>query len=412
MATRIGIHRALAQRLGRGKLSAITGTNSSNVNTTLIDATQLAYSSGDANAYDRVFVYTVQAADAGARGYSQVTEGGWDIANTTLTLSPAIASLTATDLYLLSLEHPDVLVNAINEVQRNDYEEFWFPLSVHIVKNDCNDMEASTLATDWDVTTGAAVATASTSIVYSGVQSLALACNATNEYAALETVLNVSEGQRFNAAIMCSVTQGDDAAFRIWNVTANTEIDSATSDEPAWMNLQPPAFTIPSGCEQIDVRLEGIASGDVTNWDQFQVWYDDAGVYPLPSYITSTAQLLDVVSVPQGDPGPGADEDWRTNEYGSRPLYWEWESKNPDSMRIKVRDSGEARPYLVTLRPRPELSSDTATTTMDKDSVVDLAADLILDPESGYKRLAAVREVALARTRPAPLIGRVGVRIG
>lgn len=411
MATMIEYYRALAERLGRGKLSVITGTNSSNTNTSLIDAARLAYSSGDASAYDRVFVYVMTASDAAYRGFSQVTEGGWDIANTTLTLSPAIASLAATDIYILTREHPDDLHDAINETQRNDYVESWFPLSIHIVQNDCNDMEASTLATDYKVSTGGAAAAISTTTFYSGAQSLTLTCNAVNEYAALNTVISVNEDMRLNAAAMCSVTQGDDAAFRIWNVTANTEIDSATSDEVAWMNMQPPVFTIPSGCEQIDLRLEGIASGDVTNWDMVQVWYDDMGVYPLPSYITSPSQLLDVVSVAQGTSGPGADEDWRTNEYGPRSLYWEWVSKNPGNMRIKVQGCGDARPYLVTLRPRNELT-DLLSSTADKDRVVDLAADLILDPEEGYKRLGAVRAAALARPRPAPPIGRVGVRIG
>lgn len=403
----IDLYRDLAKRLGRDKLSVITGTNTSSTNTSLTDATRLKYSSGDANAYDRVSVYVMTASDAALRGFSQITEAGYDFTNGTCTLSPAIASLANTDIYILTHEHPDDLHEAIDEVQRNDYYECLYPLSMHVVQNDCNDMEASTVATDWEVGTGAAAAAANTTIVYSGVQSLALTCNSANEYAALKSVVPVNEDMILHAAIMCSVTQGDDAAFRVWNAQS-AEIDSATSDEVAWMNLQPPPFTIPSGCEQIDFRLEGIGANDVTYWDDFQVWYDGAGIYPLPAYIQSPSQLLDVRAVPQGTPGPGADNDYRTNEYASYPLSWRWESKNPNSMRIKV-NCGEARPYLVTLRPRAELSSDLATTTANPDWVVAMAEKLIREPEEASLLLRS--HVAAQLVRPVTRVSRVGTRI-
>ena len=407
MTKGIDLYRGLAVALGRGKLEVVTGTNTSNTNTSLTDGTQLTYSSGDANAYDRIFVYTMTAADAALRGSSRVIETGYDFANGVCTMSPAITNHANTDLYIFTHDHPSVLYEAIDVVLRHDYVEAEFPLSMHIVQNDCNDMEASTVATDYKVSTGGAVAAASTTVFYSGVQSLALTCNSANEYAALNTVISVNEGRILHAAAMCSVTQGDDAAFRIWNVQS-AEIDSATSDEVAWMNLQPPPFTIPSGCEQIDLRLEGIGSDDVTYWDGVQVWYDGAGVYPLPSYIESPSQLLAVHAVPRGTPGPGADNDFRTNEYASRPLHWEWESKAPGSMRIKV-NCGDARPYLVTLRPRPEIASDpTATTHANVDWVVAMAEKVIREPEEASKMLRDHVAAQLARpdTHVSSRVGR------
>ena len=63
--TRINLYRALAERLGRGKLDVIIGTATTNTNTTtLIDTTRLKYTSADVNAYDRCWVYCMEAADA------------------------------------------------------------------------------------------------------------------------------------------------------------------------------------------------------------------------------------------------------------------------------------------------------------------------------------------------------------
>lgn len=318
-------------------------------------------------------------------------------------------AMTGVCPYIITSTSPSDQKKTINRVLRNDLVESWFPLSVRIVQNDANDMEASTVATDYELTTGAAAAAIETTNVYSGSQSLKLTCDNANEYAALKSVIPVNEDQRLHAAAMCSVTQGDDAAFRIWNVQS-VEIDSATSDEPAWMNLQPPAFTIPSGCEQIDLRLEGIGSDDVIFWDEVQVWYDGEGIYPLPSYITSTAQLLDVRAIPRGTAGPGSDEDYRTNEQASYSLNPEWESKNPNSMRIKV-SCGSARPYLVTLRPRPELSTDSATTTANENVVVSRAEKLIREPEKASEYLGIWRAAALMRPVTTPPIGSAGVRI-
>lgn len=474
MTTMLVLLRELAEALNDDLLT-VTGTATSGTSTTLVDTTEpgLYYSDGGANLFDRWFVYNelsgaIGRVDVGGLGGSTGTltltggefgdEGTATAAVSTTAGSPGtltdtrvswttnqwvgatvtcnsktlvVTSNTSTVLtggdwsadpgdaaswamtgvcpYILISSSPVALKKAINRVQQNDYVEAWFPLSIHIVQNDANDMEASTVATDYEIGTGAAALAIETTNVYSGTQSLKATCDNANEYAALKAKIPVNEDERFHAAAMCSVTQGDDAAFRIWNVQA-AEIDSATSDEVAWMNLQPPVFTIPSGCEQIDLRLEGIGSDDVTYWDEVQVWYDGGGVYPLPAYIQSPSQLLAVHAVPRGAAGPGADNDYRTNEYASRPLRWEWESKTPGSMRIKV-SCGDARPYLVTLRPRAELSSDTATTTANKDWVVAMAEMVIREPDEASKRLR--EHVAAILTAPdAHVQPKVGVSIG
>jgi hypothetical protein len=127
--TRINLYRDLARVLGRGKLDVITGSASTNTSTTsLVDPTRLTYSSGDPNAYDRVWVYAVTITDAVARGFSRVTEGGFTVATGALALSPALAGLVTTDKYVLTHEHPDDLHEAIDIVLRHDYMDTQFPL--------------------------------------------------------------------------------------------------------------------------------------------------------------------------------------------------------------------------------------------------------------------------------------------
>ena len=412
MTTRINTYRALAERLGHGKLDVIIGTATNTTNTAqFTDTSRLKYASADANAYDRCWVYAMEKADASTRGFARITDGGYTGSTGVVTYTGGTMSGFANeDLYVITQDPPDDLHDAINETLRNDYVESWFPLSMHVVQNDANDMEASTVATDYEIGTGAAALAIETAVVYSGSQSLEVTCDNANEYAALKSVIPVNEDMMLHAAAMCSVTQGDDAAFRVWDVTNNVEIDSATSDEPAWMNLQPPVLTIPSGCEQIDLRLEGIGSDDVVYWDEVQVWYDGLGVYPLPAYIQSPSQLLAVHAVPQGEVGPGDDNDYLTNEYSSRPLRWEWESKTPGSMRISV-GCGDARPYLVTLRPRAELSTDSATTTANKDWVVAMAEMVIREPEEA-SRVLGDHKAAILTAPNTHVQPRVGTRIG
>jgi hypothetical protein len=364
----------------------------------------LTYSSGDTNAYDRVWVYAVTITDAVARGFSRVTEGGYTVATGALGLSPALTGLVTTDKYVLTREHPDDLHEAIDIVLRHDYMDTQFPLSMHVVQNDANDMEASTVATDYELTTGNAAAALNTTTVHHGVQSMQLTANAANEYAALKAQIAVAENERLWAAVYCSVTQGDDAAFRIWNVQGAAEVDSATTDEPQWMNLQPPAFTVPASMEQLDLRLEQITSGDVAYWDDLQVWYDGGGIYPLPSFIEAPSQLLDVVAYPKGTQGPAGDNDFFPYEYAPHPIRWEWVSKDPGSMRIWA-SCGEARPYLQVLRARPELSAVTSTTTANSDWVVAMAEKVIREPEEAMMMLGAHKAAQLVRpeTRPLPI---------
>ena len=409
MATRIALQRELCRHLYADSHSPIDGTNTSSTGTTITDTTgHLNYSSGDVNAFDRKFVYVVQAADAGARGESRVTEGGWTVTGS-LTVDPSIGSLASGDLYIISDDPPAILQLNINRVLRNMYLPSFYPLSLHVMGNDANDMEPSTVATDYIAENSGTLATEST-IVFNGAQSLKATAGAANSGASTGNI-SVFESKPYYTAVMCSVKQGDDADFKVVNVQdSDAQIDdNATSDEPSWTELVI-LFTPPSGCEQVDIFMLGTANGDIAYWDDFQIWQSGTGVYALPSWITRPAQMLDVRAFPQGTGGPASDNDYRANERLSRPLRWGFEREDrraTNELYIWV-EAGSERPYIYALRSLSELSSDTSTTPADQDSVVFWAEKLMREPERAAHNLALVRSLSFTRpTKPVPR--RIGV---
>ena len=317
--------------------------------------------------------------------------------------------------YILTKDDsPADLKNAINYVLRHFYVPTFFPLSMHILGNDCNDMEASTVATDYtDNTTDTGSLAAESTIVFNGGQSLKVTCDDTSaaEYASLDSALGVQENQGLYAAVMCYVTSGDSATFRVYDVTSSATIEDMTTDEPSWIELVA-QFSTPSDCEQIDVHMISDGVDDVTYWDDLQIWRG-RGVYKCPSWLTRQSQMIDVRAFPQGTGGPASDNDYRTNERMSDPLNWhiEREDIRGDSPLHLWVNAGGARPYIYALRPLSELTSDSSVTPADQDKVIDFALDLILDPEKGRKRIANHKTAVL--TAPSTHVQpRVGTRIG
>jgi hypothetical protein len=212
----------------------------------------------------------------------------------------------------------------------------------------------------------------------------------------------------------CDVTTDADAIFRAIDVTnTNATIEDATTDEHVWTELVY-LLSVPSGCEQLNFRLMGVGSDDITYWDDFQVWHGGNGVYQCPSWLTRPSQMLGVCAFPQGTSGPASDNDYRANEQMSVPLNWKVEREDiraDKPLHLWVEGTGGRRPYIYALRPLSELSTDSATTTADKDRIVHWAERLIRDPEKASETLALLRGTALSRP-VTTLPTRVGARSG
>ena len=408
MPAKIDYYTELCLRLYSHELPVVTGTNTGTNASNIVDLTGLLnYSSGDTSFYDGVYARLVGTDDVSS-GDSRITRGGWTVTGT-LVVDPDFSTTPVSgDLYTLSRHPPKLLDDALNRLLRNTYAETFFPLSLHVVANDANDMEPSTIATDYN-STGATLATEST-IVKHGAQSLKSTATVAGGFAHLDAVIGVQEGQPLYAAVDCYVTSGDDAAFNILNKFNAQTIDSATSDEPSWMELVIP-FTVPSSCEQIDLLMSGVANGDVTYWEDIQVWRAGTGVYPVPSWLEWPEQIIDIRGFPQGTTGPASDKDYRANERASVHLNWHVERVDRRAnvpLRIWV-ESTSMRPYIYAHRPYAELTATEDTSNADLDALVEDAAFLVNHPDRAEQYLSVLRQNRLGgATIVAPR--RVGVR--
>jgi len=474
MPTRIALYRALAEAQYADEQDVIAGVATDHTTTTVKDTAELKYSSGDANTYDRRYVYleaikeharVIEAGYAGSTGIltlsgtltdapAAVTGSAANVSTTATTLTDTdesmtvdewagytiyaggqtldVTSNTATVLtgtggwseggsgpgavvwtvgtrYVISDDSPVFLRRVIGRILTNMYEPSFFPLSLHIMGNNANDMEASTVATDYS-STNATNATEST-IIHNGAQSLKVTDSGSGGGYANTGNIGIPENKSLYAAIMCYVTSGDSATFRVIDVTdSNATIEDATTDEPSWMELVIP-FSVPSGCEQIDLLMSGGTSGDVTYWEDIQVWRAGTGVYPVPSWLEWPEQIIDIRGFPQGTTGPASDKDYRANERASVHLNWHVERVDRRAdvpFRIWV-ESTNMRPYIYAHRPFAELTAADSTSNADLDALVEDAAFIVLHPDRAEQYLSVLRQQRLGgATIVAPR--RVGVR--
>src|SRR3990167_6715941 len=186
MATNVKAIRAIvARRAYAGRHSPIIGTATGGAVGTVVDSAY-AIPGATTDHFDmRIIKIATDAGGAGAAPEGEVrylSEAGFTAATGTFaTEVDFTAAVASGDTYEVHEIHPDEIDNIIKAKVRNLYMPTLWPLSMLIVQNDANDMEPSTIATDYDTTGGGALAT-ETSIVYNGAQSLKLTCNATNEY--------------------------------------------------------------------------------------------------------------------------------------------------------------------------------------------------------------------------------------
>ena len=370
------IRRRVAERAYAGRYAPIFGTATGGSTGAVVDS---AYAIPGATTDHFDFKIIKIATDAGGAGAAPegevryVSEGGYTASSGQLAVSAVFTAAVASgDTYEVHEIHPTEIDNIIKRRVRNLYMPTLWPLSMLIVQNDANDMEPSSIATDYDISVGASTLATETSIVYNGAQSLKSTNTVANEYFSLKALLGVNATQTLVAAASCYVTSGDDAIFRVWDTTNAAAIDSAASDEVKWMDLIVP-FTVPTGCERIDLRGIGVGSDDVIYWDDIQVWSQSRFVYPLPSWITRKEQIEGVVAFPQGTSGPGTLQ-YRPDEWKSYKLDWGFERidiRADNELFIWVESPGQNRPYVIARRNLPEPTTDTSAIAFEPDLLVE-----------------------------------------
>jgi hypothetical protein len=252
--------------------------------------------------------------------------------------------------------HPSQLDDILNERLRNFHAPVQWPLSFY--DSGDNDMEL----TGTSVWTGANSTLAKSGQYYKGAQSLSVEATSADGYADT-TDWGAPAGKSFYVGVSLSgSTAGDAARVRVIDLTngnATVAETGSISSAGLWANVVLP-FTVPATCNFLEFRLMSVASGDVTLWDDFQVWAQHDALYALPDWISREEQVVDVVAFPLGSP----QDDYVYGEYQTeaQQVRWSYSYTNPRTLAtgpwLFVPEVGMRRPYVIARRPLDEVSSD------------------------------------------------------
>src|SRR3990167_7699393 len=145
----------VAEKAYAGRYTPITRTATGGSTTTLVDS---AYALPGATTDHFDFKIIKIATDAGGAGAAPegnvryISEGGYTAASGTFTVSAVwsgSSSVASGDTYEIHEIHPAEIDRIIKRKVRNLYMPSLWPLSMLVVQNDANDMEVSSIATDY-----------------------------------------------------------------------------------------------------------------------------------------------------------------------------------------------------------------------------------------------------------------------
>ncbi len=283
-----------------------------------------------------------------------------------------VAGDTATIHYVCQ---PSVVEDAINEIlRRSRYSTF--QLLTAVTDGDMEDTTAD--PPNWTESAGQTLSK-ETTIVRHGVQSLKIDQNSAvvTTYVASDAI-DVVEYESWDVIALLKCTTGGGKLVAYDN-TSGAEIDSWEADETAWSEIGLP-FTIPSGCESLVFRLHGTTTTSVVYWDSVWAKKVEQRIIDLPSWVNKRKHIKDVFYYPAGLT--------RTNDSRSvmerRPHpfnSWSWlqDETAATPWRIEIDDPARRPIYLDCRRPYAELSVETTTTTMDRETLVAGALMIVYD---------------------------------
>jgi hypothetical protein len=346
----------------------------------------------------------VTGATTGGTQYAQIASVS---AGGVITFDRTLTDPTGTVTWELTYEHHPGHIDAmLTQVLQNTYSPRMFPLSSHIITNDDNDMESTATITGmWSNSSGTLVKETSIVPLLGGTQSLKVTATATPGYAYMASDMDVTAGEQYYASVLCKVTTGDSAEFRIVNVdSSNATIENATTDELTWNELGF-YFTPPTDCERINAFLVSTTNTDITYWDDLSFIRTAQRIFPTPSWLNWTSQFIDVIELPRGSSDPSADNGYLT-------LDRQWQSvgsvAGPGSTRsnqelaIHVDPFSGNRRYIYAMSPGAALTTDAATGYLDPDVVAENTVYLLKNPDRAPKFLRALREGTMKADIPTP----------
>lgn len=337
--------------------AVLRGTVDSGDTDTLVDAAA-ALPASEPNHYDGGWIKIRQTTDnlAPQGEVRAIDNAGFTVATGSFETVAFGATLTAADDYEIHREwHPGQLDTIANRLLRGLYMPSFFPLTLDLQGSDDNDMEASGV-TGW---TGGTATPTKSSTAYNGAQSITLTGSGALDYVTAGN-FNVVAGESYYTAVMCQVDDGDSARVRMFNSTGSATIqDSGDTTQTGWMEIIM-QWAAPSGCRAAQAQLMCVANTDVARWDDYQVWANDAHVYPCPSWITRKDQVLGVYAYPEGTGGPVTDT-FIADEMMKYPVSFRFDRADVRAdtpLYIWVPALGRRRPYIYAHKPLTEVSFD------------------------------------------------------
>lgn len=267
--------------------------------------------------------------------------------------------------------HPGAAFRAMNRVLRRTKRKVVSP----VTKLSNGDMENSTITSGWagaataNVTQTAATAAAR---VRHGAQSQEMAGNAGAPTVESETLRVIAGKQYLLAAYaMCDAGTITMAAY---DQTNAANIDTASHDEEAFMELELQNFLAPSGCEEMSVRFTGTAASDDFYVDDVVFWPTEEKFYVLPSWVNDPNDVIGFHYYPRGRSLVGT-QAYAIDEHRRRRFPWRWQTLtdegSPNAFQVEFELNPWRPLFMEAYRPFAELSLDTDTTTCPREFLVD-----------------------------------------
>ena len=350
--TRLALRQAVAQRVTR----FAAGTADSGSTVMLTDAEQLEDSGASAELWEGSWLHVHAGTNAGE--IRRVT--AYDPAGGSVTVNRAFPSaVDGTSQYeLLRLLSPDQVHQAIDDT----LARCWYRTMAVVTLVPDGDMEDPTTGS-WTPSGATLAKVAANQDPLAGTQALEVTNTGAHGYAASQRVATL-EGQRY--VLEASVAPGGATAeLALRDATFGATLASASATGVAWRPLQV-ACSIPSGCDELEVRLGGAEADAVTTWDNAILIQPGRRQFPLPAWVTRRQQIVEVWE--RRSDVPGADVmravDWW------RVIASPTAAGSPFWLELDGGPSAGAVLALEALRPYAALTDDASTTTVPSDWIV------------------------------------------
>ncbi len=382
--------------------------------TTAIDGDNLAYSGADADALGNAIVRIDEQVGGGPvpGEFAQVIDGGLNVGTGTLTLSPAfsLAVQSGTDYSLWKVTHPQQAERALSRGMRKLRREVLIPVSM--LANP--DFEADTA--NWAGTNATLTRETTAARVFHGTAALRILGTGASPRAESE-VVRVVAGRSW--VLFCEgMADVGTLTLLARDVTNAADVSgSAQTVQEAYTELwvNNGYFTIPSGCEELTVRLQATGAADDLYVDDVILWPADRAWFTLPSFVEDPDDFVSVGYYRFSPAAPGTNSaqanegDWVTWPHRLKPDFIEEGGARP--FQIEMQTPIRRPLYARVRRPFADLALDTDTTTADRELVVGLTMreivnELLIEAarrkdaemsENWTRRLRQVNETAIVR---------------